>query len=84
MSKIRFTGGEPLLHKEIIDMINYSSQIKGIDSIHLTTNGLLLDELALPLFEAGLKGINISLDTPELSAILSILPSLTKSFLFSS
>ena len=61
--KIRFTGGEPLLHKEIIDMIHYSSQIKGIDSIHLTTNGLLLDELALPLFEAGLKGINISLDT---------------------
>ena len=63
MRKIRFTGGEPLLHKEIIDMIHYSSQIKGIDSIHLTTNGLLLDELALPLFEAGLKGINISLDT---------------------
>ena len=63
VSKIRFTGGEPLLHKEIVDMINYSSQIKGIDSIHLTTNGLLLEELALPLFEAGLKGINISLDT---------------------
>ncbi len=63
VKKIRFTGGEPLLHEDILDIISYSSRIKEIDSIHLTTNGLLLGKMALPLFEAGLKGINISLDT---------------------
>tara|TARA_Y100000590_G_scaffold235615_1_gene265356 strand:- start:3348 stop:4244 length:897 start_codon:yes stop_codon:yes gene_type:complete len=63
VSKIRFTGGEPLLHKELVQLVHYASETSGVRSVHLTTNGLLLQDLAVSLFEAGLKGINISLDT---------------------
>ena len=58
-----FTSSTRLFKPDAIFLESIEEVIKGIDSIHLTTNGLLLDELALPLFEAGLKGINISLDT---------------------
>ena len=61
--KIRFTGGEPLLYKNIIRLVRYAGSLRGVNSVHLTTNGLLLERLAVPLFEAGLTGINISLDT---------------------
>jgi len=62
VKKIRFTGGEPLLHKDIVSLVNFSANA-GVKSIHLTTNGLLLGKMAKPLYEAGLNGINISLDT---------------------
>ena len=61
--KIRFTGGEPLLHKEIVQLVHYASDTSGVNSVNLTTNGLLLKNLAVSLYEAGLNGINISLDT---------------------
>ena len=62
VKKIRFTGGEPLLHKEIVSLVGFAANV-GVKSIHLTTNGLLLEKVAKPLLDAGLTGINISLDT---------------------
>ncbi len=63
VKKVRFTGGEPLLRKDIIDLIKYSSQRSIFESVHITTNGLLLSNYIDELEQAGLNGINISLDT---------------------
>ena len=65
ISKIRLTGGEPLLRKNISSLIHSLKNIKGIDEITLTTNGILLTQLAPELKRAGLNRINISLDTPD-------------------
>jgi cyclic pyranopterin phosphate synthase len=61
--KIRFTGGEPLVHKDIIALVGGAAQTPGIETVHLTTNGVLLRGLAGSLRQAGLYGLNISLDT---------------------
>ena len=63
ISKIRLTGGEPLVRKGIIDFISSLSQIEEIKDLSLTTNGVLLRELAQDLKQAGLKRVNISLDS---------------------
>lgn len=63
IDKIRITGGEPLVRKGIISLIELLSAIEGVNDLSLTTNGLLLEEFAKPIFDAGLKRINISLDT---------------------
>ena len=63
VSKVRFTGGEPLIRKDIMDLIQFVYQKTDIPSIHLTTNGVLLPEYIDRLVESGLTGINISLDT---------------------
>ena len=63
ISKVRLTGGEPLVRKGILDFVSRLSQIKGIEDLSLTTNGILLKPFALPLKEAGLKRVNISLDS---------------------
>lgn len=63
IKKVRITGGEPLLRKGIVWFIRELNSIEGLEKITLTTNGVLLKELATPLKEAGLKGINISLDS---------------------
>ena len=63
ISKIRLTGGEPLIRKGIVDFISQISQIKEIEDLSLTTNGILLKELAHDLKQAGLKRVNISLDS---------------------
>ena len=63
VSKIRFTGGEPLIHKDLIDLIQFTSQKTDISSIHLTTNGVLLSKYIKQLVKIGLDGVNISLDT---------------------
>ena len=63
VSKIRFTGGEPLLRKDLLDLIQYTYQKTNISSIHLTTNGVLLSKYINPLVKIGLEGVNISLDT---------------------
>jgi cyclic pyranopterin phosphate synthase len=57
------TGGEPLVRKGVTDFISRLYQIEGIEDLSLTTNGLLLKELAQDLKAAGLKRINISLDS---------------------
>lgn len=61
--KVRITGGEPLVRKGIVHLVKSLSQISGITDISMTTNGLFLEELALPLRLAGLQRVNISLDT---------------------
>ncbi|UCB53567.1 MAG: GTP 3',8-cyclase MoaA [Candidatus Zixiibacteriota bacterium] len=63
INKIRFTGGEPLLRKGIDYLVEKISATPGISDLSLTTNGTLLKEYAARLREAGLKRINISLDT---------------------
>ena len=63
ISKVRLTGGEPLVRKGIVDFIARLSQIKEIKDLSLTTNGLLLKNLAEVLKQAGLKRVNISLDS---------------------
>ncbi len=60
--KFRVTGGEPLIRAGIVDFIGSLIAIPGVESVQLTTNGTRLPELAKPLFEAGLRRINISLD----------------------
>ena len=61
--KLRLTGGEPLVRKSIVDLIAGLNAIEGIDEIDITTNGLLLEEMAHDLKQAGLRRVNISLDT---------------------
>jgi GTP 3',8-cyclase len=63
IEKIRLTGGEPLVRKNIVDLIKTLKEIPGIRDISLTTNGVLLAEKVRALWEAGVKRINISLDT---------------------
>lgn len=63
VKKIRLTGGEPLVRKDIIELMNGINNIKGIEGIYLTTNGVLLLEKVEALKNAGLKGVNISLDS---------------------
>lgn len=63
IKKIRLTGGEPLLRKDIVELVREIASIRELEDISLTTNGTLLKKFAEPLKEAGLKRINISLDT---------------------
>lgn len=63
VSKIRFTGGEPLLRKDLSKLVQFAKGTLGIESVHLTTNGLLLSKQIQELERTGLSGINISLDT---------------------
>jgi cyclic pyranopterin phosphate synthase len=63
IEKIRVTGGEPLLRKGIIPFLTRLSAIPGLRQLVLTTNGLLLDEMAESLKQAGVQRLNISLDS---------------------
>jgi len=63
VNKIRITGGEPLIRKDIVGFIGSISRINGINDIALTTNGLLLKVMGKELKEAGLNRLNISIDT---------------------
>jgi cyclic pyranopterin phosphate synthase len=63
ISKIRVTGGEPLVRLGLPELIGMLAQIKGIDDISLTTNGVLLSRYAAELKSAGLRRVNVSLDT---------------------
>ncbi|MCT8976730.1 GTP 3',8-cyclase MoaA [Clostridium sp. CX1] len=63
IKKIRYTGGEPLILRNIGWLIKETSKIPGIEDIAITTNGILLEDIAEDLKEAGLTRVNISLDT---------------------
>lgn len=63
VSKIRITGGEPLVRRNITWLINEITHLEGLQQCVLTTNGSQLSKLAKPLFQAGVHRINISLDT---------------------
>lgn len=63
IKKVRITGGEPLIRKGLPSLIEQIASIEGIREIALTTNGLLLEQMAEDLTKAGLHRVNISLDT---------------------
>jgi GTP 3',8-cyclase len=63
VEKIRLTGGEPLLRRDMPILVEKLSAIEGLMDIGLTTNGVLLPKFAKDLKEAGLKRVNVSLDT---------------------
>lgn len=63
IQKIRLTGGEPLVRKGIVELVKKINQIQGITEITMTTNGILLPKYAEELKRAGLRRVNISLDS---------------------
>jgi cyclic pyranopterin phosphate synthase len=63
VTKLRVTGGEPLLRRDLPVLIERLAAIPGIRDLALTTNGVLLRDLARPLFDAGLRRVNVHLDT---------------------
>ncbi len=63
IEKVRITGGEPLVRPKLEDLIIKLSNLDGIKSISMTTNGLFLRDKVMQLRDAGLKSINVSLDT---------------------
>ena len=63
VDEIRLTGGEPLVRRDLPVLVGMLASIEGVKDLSLTTNGVLLDRLAAPLVEAGLRRINVSLDT---------------------
>lgn len=63
IDRIKITGGEPLVRKGCQQLIQNIKKIPGIRQVTLTTNGVLLKEMAEPLYQAGVDGVNVSLDT---------------------
>lgn len=68
VKKLRITGGEPLMRRDLPQLIERLMRIEGIEDIGLTTNGVLLKQYAQPLYDAGLRRLNMSLDAlnPEI------------------
>lgn len=65
IDKVRITGGEPLIRKNITGLIRLLSDIEGIKDLSLTTNGILLENYASQLKDSGLNRVNVSLDTMD-------------------
>jgi cyclic pyranopterin phosphate synthase len=63
INKVRLTGGEPLVRKGIVQLVDMLASIQGIKDLGMTTNGILLDRYANDLAKAGLNRVNISLDS---------------------
>jgi cyclic pyranopterin phosphate synthase len=63
ISKVRLTGGEPLVRLGLVDLVDMLARIRGVDDLAMTTNGILLARYAQELAEAGLQRVNVSLDT---------------------
>lgn len=72
-SRLRLTGGEPTVRPNLVDLVREMAAMPGVEDISMTTNGLLLERLASDLARAGLRRINISLDTldPERYRIIT-------------
>jgi cyclic pyranopterin phosphate synthase len=63
VDEVRLTGGEPLVRRDVPLLVGMLAGIEGLRDLSLTTNGILLDRLAAPLVQAGLRRINVSLDS---------------------
>ena len=65
IDKIRLTGGEPLVRRDLTRLVSMVAAVPGIKDVGLTTNGMLLAPMAKALWDAGLRRINVSLDTMD-------------------
>lgn len=63
VSHLRLTGGEPLVRRDIVELAQRLSAIPGIDDLSISTNAIKLAQLAVPLYRAGVRRINVSLDS---------------------
>jgi len=72
VEKVRLTGGEPLVRKGLAGLVKELKSIDGIRTVSLTTNGVLLAEQLPGLLEAGLDGVNLSLDTLDRAQFASL------------
>lgn len=72
VKKIRITGGEPLVRKGVLDLLQNIGRIESLNELVITTNGSQLESMATPLKEAGVKRINISLDTLDADKFTAI------------
>jgi cyclic pyranopterin phosphate synthase len=72
ITKLRVTGGEPLVRRDLPVLIRRLAAIPGIRDLALTTNGVLLPELAEPLYDAGLRRLNVHVDTLDRARFLQI------------
>jgi GTP 3',8-cyclase len=63
VSEVRLTGGEPLVRRDLPHLVDALAALPGVEDLSLTTNGVLLDRLAAPLVAAGLRRVNVSLDS---------------------
>lgn len=72
INKVRISGGEPLVRANLTHLVRLLSRVPGIDDLSLTTNGLRLGELAVSLKEAGLRRVNVSLDSLRSSRFAGI------------
>ncbi len=72
ITKLRITGGEPLVRRDLPVLIRRLAAIPEIHDLALTTNGILLEELAAPLYEAGLRRLNVHIDTLDRERFLRI------------
>ncbi len=70
--KVRLTGGEPTVRRHIVELVRRVKQVPGIQEVAMTTNGVLLTELAFPLAAAGLDRVNISVDTLDAASFQRI------------
>lgn len=65
ITKVRITGGEPLVRKGVVELIRMLGKIEGVNDLSMTTNGILLTHFAQELKNAGLQRVNVSLDTMD-------------------
>ncbi|HLH00443.1 MAG TPA: GTP 3',8-cyclase MoaA [Bryobacteraceae bacterium] len=72
VTKLRITGGEPLVRKDLAVLVSKLAALPGIKDLALTTNGVLLPRQARPLYEAGLRRLNVHLDTLDRDRFLRI------------
>jgi cyclic pyranopterin phosphate synthase len=72
ITKVRVTGGEPLVRKDLPDLVRSLAAIPEIGDLSLTTNGVLLEDMAPALYQAGLRRINIHLDTLDRERFIRI------------
>ena len=72
VTKIRLTGGEPLVRNDIVSLAKKLSSLPGLVELVMTTNGALLEHMATPLKEAGVKRLNISIDSLDRRSFRSL------------
>src|SRR5437870_1852784 len=65
VGEVRLTGGEPLVRRDMPELVRMLGSIPGVEDLSLTTNGILLERVAGPLVKAGLQRINVSLDSHD-------------------